>query len=63
MHAMIARWTWKSSPELMARLAKAQNQPANINVDIMTFAGLCNNENELRVHVERYEARCAKKGN
>lgn len=51
------RWTWKQSPELMARLSKAQNAPANSHVDVMTFAGMCESEAELARHVEYYESR------
>ena len=56
---MAARWTWKDAPELMARLSAAQNHPANVNIDIQTFAGLCENAAELLRHVERYEAKAA----
>ena len=49
------RWSWKNEPELMARLQDAQNDDRNINRDIMTFAGLCSNREELQRHVERYE--------
>jgi len=57
----VARWSWKQSPELMDRLRTAQN--AYDCIDIMTFAGMCSTEAELRAHVERYEAVVAKKGN
>ncbi len=50
-------WTWKDSPELMARLNDVQNNPRNENRDISTFAGLCQNEAQLRAHVEFYEAK------
>jgi hypothetical protein len=52
-------WSWKQSPELMDRLAQAQNSPKNSNVDIMTFAGFCDTEAALQKHVEYYEARAA----
>lgn len=55
-----ARWSWKQSPELMERLRAAQN--AYDCIDIMTFAGLCSSEAELRAHVERYEALVVKRG-
>jgi hypothetical protein len=51
------RWTWKDSPELMGRLATVQNHAAHAHIDIMTFAGMCDSEQELRRHVEWYEAK------
>jgi hypothetical protein len=54
---MTKTWTWKSSPDLMARLAHTQNHLANINQDIMTFAGWCDSEAELLTHVKFYEQR------
>ncbi len=54
-------WSWKQSPELMARLADAQNHPRNENQDIMTIVGFFDSEDRLRAHVEYYEARAAKK--
>ncbi len=51
----MARWSWKDDPELMARLTKAQNDPANRHADIMTFAGFCGSRAELLAHVKRYE--------
>lgn len=48
-------WTWKQSPDLMARLVKAQNR--NTHIDIMTFAGFCDSEAELQRHVESYEVK------
>jgi hypothetical protein len=50
---------WKANPDLMARLTKAQNDPANINQDIMTFAGFCDSREELMAHVVRYELKAA----
>ncbi len=38
--------------ELMAQLTKIQNRPENLDRDIMTFAGMCNNE-ELAEHIKR----------
>ncbi len=49
------KWTWKDSPELMARLQAAQNNGKHEYTDIMTFAGWCGSEAELRAHVERNE--------
>ena len=50
-------FSWKDAPDLMARLGKAQNAETNCNIDIMTFAGLCDSREELLAHVERYEER------
>jgi len=50
---------WKSNPELMARLGKAQNHPANINQDIMTFCAFFDTVEELENHVVHYEERAA----
>ena len=47
--------TWKSNPDLMARLVTAQNHPTNIRQDIVTFAGFCSSREELERHVQRYE--------
>ncbi len=51
--------TWKSNPDLMARLRKAQNHPANTGIDIMSFAGMCSSREELQRHVERCENEAA----
>lgn len=48
-------FSWMNETALMARLAKAQRHSANRNIDIMTFAGLCDSRAELERHVERYE--------
>ncbi|MGA0595165.1 hypothetical protein [Enterovirga sp. CN4-39] len=48
---------WKTETDLMARLTRAQNHPANISQDIMTWAGFCDSRAELEAHVTRYEAR------
>lgn len=40
--------------ELLADLAKAQNHPANIRIDIMTIAGLMSDA-ELEAHVSHYQ--------
>ena len=53
-------WTWRQSPELMARLTKAQNA-LRTPIDIMTYACWCETEEALRAHVERYEAEVAAK--
>lgn len=47
--------TWRDNPDLMERLAAAQNREVNINIDIMTFAGFCDTREELEKHVIRYE--------
>lgn len=41
--------------ELMSRLVKAQNHPANISQDIITFSAFMDDAEMLR-HVERYES-------
>lgn len=50
----MATYSWKQSPELMARLTKAQNG-LKAPIDIMTFAGFFDSEDELQKHVEYYE--------
>lgn len=50
---------WRQCPDLMVRLTAAQNHPANIRIDIMTFAGMCATREELERHVERYERAAA----
>lgn len=52
------KWTWQQSPELMARLTRAQNS-LRTPIDIMTYAAWCGSEDALRAHVERYEAEVA----
>lgn len=42
---------WKQHPDLMRRLVQAQNHPANIGRDVVTFAGLCDSREELERHV------------
>lgn len=41
--------------DLMSRLVKAQNNPANISQDIVTFSAFLDDV-ELLAHVERYES-------
>ena len=45
-------------PDLMERLIAAQNRLAcsGAQIDIVTFAGFCDDREELERHVERYEA-------
>lgn len=52
------KFSWKDAPDLMDALARTQNAPcnSNSNIDIMTFAGLCDSREELEAHVSRYEA-------
>lgn len=50
---------WKQNPDLMQRLQAAQNHPANLGIDIVTFAGMCDSRAELEAHVVRYEQRAA----
>jgi len=38
--------------DLLEALSQIQNHPFYANVDIMTFAGMCTNE-EVREHIER----------
>lgn len=45
----------------MARLRSAQNEPANVNQDIMTIVGFFTSVEELERHVVRAEER-AKEG-
>jgi exoribonuclease II len=49
----MAKFSWRDATDLMARLEKAQNRYAC--VDIMTFAGFCESREELERHVARYE--------
>jgi hypothetical protein len=51
--------TWKSCPDLMNRLAVAQNHEANIHQDIMTWAAMCDTREELEAHVVHAEGRAA----
>ncbi len=48
-------FSWKDAPDLMDALARTQNAPCNCNIDIMTFAGMCDSREELEAHVRRYE--------
>ncbi|MFG1294082.1 hypothetical protein [Xanthobacter versatilis] len=50
---------WRQCPDLMVRLTTAQNHPANVRIDIMTFATMCDSRDELERHVERYERAAA----
>lgn len=56
-----AKFTWKSAPDLMARLNAAQNELI-APVDIVSFAGYCDSRDELLRHVEHYEMRVARQG-
>ncbi len=51
-----AAYSWKNEPELMERLAKAQNRTKNQCIDIMTYAGWAGSTEALRAHVEHYES-------
>jgi hypothetical protein len=53
----MGKFSWKDAPDLMDRLGQAQNAPFNSNIDIMTFAGMCDSRDELERHVVRYEER------
>lgn len=50
---------WKQAPDLMAALASVQNHPRFENVDVMTFAGMCDTVEELARHVIACENRAA----
>lgn len=54
---MTNTFSWKDAPDLMAALVTAQNHPANIGQDHMTFAGMCSSRDELELHVARLEVR------
>lgn len=51
--------TWRSNPDLMARLNAAQNSPAFADVDVTTFAGMCDSRADLERHVLACEQRAA----
>ncbi len=53
----MGKFSWKDAPDLMAALGKAQNHPANIDQDIMTFAGFMSSRDELEAYVCRAEIR------
>jgi hypothetical protein len=57
MNTSNAQFSWKDAPDLMARLTTAQNHRRNWNVDVMTFAGMCDSREQLQAHVEYYEKR------
>lgn len=50
--------TWQANPDLMERLISAQNH-LRAPIDIVTFAGFCDDRDELERHVVRYEERVA----
>jgi len=52
-------FTWTQAPDLIERLTKAQNHPANETIDIMTWAGLCESRDELERHTAYYEGRAS----
>ncbi len=54
----MASFSWRDAPDLMDRLARAQNL-LTAPIDIMTFAGFCDSRDELERHVVRYEAKVA----
>jgi hypothetical protein len=54
---MAKTFSWKDEPELMADLLRAQNHPANIGQDHMSFAGMCSSRDELEMHIARLEIR------
>lgn len=54
---MTNKWTWKDAPDLMAELTRVQNAPVNSNIDIMSYAGMCDTRAELELHLARCEIR------
>ena len=50
-------FSWRQAPDLMARLTAAQNAPANLTQDVMTFAGFCGTREALERHVIACEQR------
>lgn len=50
---------FRTETDLMARLVKAQNHPANVHQDITTWAGFCDTRTELEAHVVRNEEAAA----
>lgn len=53
-------FSWIQEPDLMGRLIAAQNHPGNVNRDVMTFAGFCDDRAELERHVVACEAAASK---
>ncbi len=53
----MTEFSWKDAPDLMYALGCTQNAPCNSNIDIMTFAGMCDSREELERHVHYYEQR------
>ena len=49
--------TWKANPDLMERLTKAQNNPVHEHIDVLSWAGMCDDRAELLRHVEYCESR------
>lgn len=47
----------KMTDEQLNRLSKAQNHPANVNQDIMTFTAFFKTQEELERHIKHYEDR------
>lgn len=50
-------YSWRDNMDLIARLTAAQNSVALENVDVMTFAGMCDSRAELERHVVFCEIR------
>lgn len=51
----------QNNADLIERLTRAQNSPAHVHVDIMTFAGFCDTREELETYVTRAEEKAAAK--
>jgi hypothetical protein len=47
----------KMTDEQVKRLSKAQNHPANVTQDIMTFTAFFTTNEELERHIKYYEDR------
>lgn len=46
---------WRQRPDLMQRLIKVQNTPCFENLDIVSFAGFCDTDEELERMVSDHE--------
>jgi hypothetical protein len=51
-------FSWRDEPEMIDRLTRAQNG-IRANVDVMTFAGLCESREQLEAHVIACEEKAA----
>lgn len=53
----MTKFSFKDAPDLMVDLVQAQNHPANINQDIMSFAAMASSRDELEAHIFHYAIR------